>query len=571
MRASPPPFPDASGGPPPRLPDRYRVVSLLGRGGMGRVYLCEDTDLEVEVAVKVLPPEFSGSDDAMAAIEKEARLCAKLRGCAGILQLYGFERHEGAALLVMEYAPGGSLHGLVQRRGGLPEDECRRLGAGISEALAHAHERRILHRDLKPANLLLAADGTVRVADFGLARLLADTSSRLSGTGIAGTPVYLPPEVLVHGKVDHRGDLYSLGCTLYEMATARAAFEGTFAEVALQKSARGALPPDPREAKTDLSGEFVALVRSLMERDPLDRPADARRVAAALRGEIRPEAAAPARRETVRSAAPVEPAVRGLPAPSHPPLAGLPLPAGFAEHAGRIWCLKDGAEMAFVAPGAFLRGSDRGAPDEAPARRITLSAYLVDRHEVTVFQYERFAKETGRAMPRQPRSSNDRHPVVGVSHDDAWAYARWAGKCLPTEAQWEKAARGDDGRTYPWGEEAPDETRVPERRPGEEGTSAVGSHPAGRSPYGCFDMVGNGWEWTADWYASDAFAKAEASDPMGPPDGVARVLRGGAWNDPRDPLRVTKRRRARPDAGGDGIGFRCVRDLLFTPGKGATG
>jgi serine/threonine-protein kinase len=527
---------------------------------MGRVYLCDDRDLEVEVAVKVLPHELSLDEKSLAAIEREAKLAARLRGCPGILQLYEFERYEGECLLVMEFAAGGSVAQVLQSRGALPEEDCRRLGAGVAEALGFAHERKILHRDVKPGNVLLSLDGDVRVADFGLSRVLSESSSSRSSTGqLAGTPAYLPPEVLQRKKVDHRGDLYALGCVLYEMATGVPPYSGTFAEVAMAKSRKETRVPDPRESKEDVSAEYAAVARTLMAWDPVERYADGRTVAAILRGTA--PASAPARREAMMLDAPVEPAVRGLPPPSHPPLGATALPAGFVEHSGRIWCLRDGAEMAFVPGGEFTMGSDHGSPDEVPAHVIHLGPFLADRHEVTVWQFARFCRETKRAMPEQPTESNDRHPVVNVAWAEARAYAEWAGKNLPTEAQWEKAARGADAREFPWGNEPLTEDRARFRNAAEEGTASVGAYPAGRSPYGCLDMVGNAWEWVADWYAEDYYGRSPPRDPIGPVEGASRVLRGGILGETGADLRVTKRRRSRPESRFDFVGFRCVKEL----------
>ena len=550
---------DPESAPPPELPDRFAVKRMLGRGGMGRVYLCEDRELEVEVAVKVLPEDLVSDGKSIAAIGKEAKTAARLRGCPGILQLYEFERHGSTCFIVMEYAPGGSLQALLQGRGALPEPDCRRLGATVAEALGFAHERKVLHRDVKPANVLLGLDGEARVADFGLARVFAQTSSRPTTGRIAGTPAYLPPEVIQRKKADHRGDLYALGCVLFEMASGEPPFHGTFAEMALAKSHLDAPVPDPREVRPEISVELSSIVRRLLAPDPVERFPDGRELAAVLRGERGQRGGGP--RTALLLPLPVEPAVRGLPAPTHPSHAGTPLPEGFVEHAGRIWCLRDGAEEAFVPAGPFTMGSDRGAADEAPARSVDLSAFLVDRHEVTIWQFARFCRETGHSFPEQPRGANDRHAVVNVTWSEAAAYAAWAGKTLPTEAQWEKAARGTDAREYPWGNESPDEDEARVRNPAEDGTTAVGAYPAGRSPYGVLDMLGNAWEWCSDWYAADAYAAAASPDSAGPARGQSRVLRGGVWDDDETSLRVTRRRRSRPESRYDFVGFRCVKGI----------
>jgi len=276
----------------PSLPPRYPVLRFLGRGGMGRVFLCQDAELDVEVAVKVLPVELASDADALEQVRREARAAAKIRGCPGILALYGFERHGDTSFLVMEYAAGGSLSDRLRREGALPEEECRRLGAGIADALGFAHGKKVLHRDVKPANVLLDGDGLPKVADFGLAKVLADASSRLSLSAVAGTPAYMAPETLLRRKVDGRADLHSLGCLLYEIATGRLPFEGSIPEVALAKASPGAEAPDPRELRPDLSEGFAAAVRTLLAPDPEARFPDAASCAAALR-EAGPIPAAP--------------------------------------------------------------------------------------------------------------------------------------------------------------------------------------------------------------------------------------------------------------------------------------
>jgi formylglycine-generating enzyme required for sulfatase activity len=199
---------------------------------------------------------------------------------------------------------------------------------------------------------------------------------------------------------------------------------------------------------------------------------------------------------------------------------------------------KDRAEMILIPAGDFLMGStdaDKQAQNnEKPQRKVYLDAYYMYKTEVTVAQYRKFCTATNRTMPPEPDWKwQDIHPIVNVSWNDAKAYADWAGVVLPTEAQWEKAARGGDGRIYPWGNEW-DETKCAYwsnsgKGKTTRGTHTVGSFPTGASPYGVMDMSGNVWEWCADWYRADYYKNASVKNPTGPLTGDNRVLRGGSW------------------------------------------
>jgi formylglycine-generating enzyme required for sulfatase activity len=221
---------------------------------------------------------------------------------------------------------------------------------------------------------------------------------------------------------------------------------------------------------------------------------------------------------------------------------------------------KDGATLVWVPAGAFTMGSDSGESDARPARKVTLSGYWIYKTEVTVAQYRKYCDATGADMPEDPGWGwKDAHPIVNVTWDDATAYSAWAGVSLPTEAQWEKAARGTDGREYPWGSGWSAAKCVNDTGGGASSTLPVGSKPAGASPYGCQDMAGNAWEWCADWYSDGYYASAPDRNPTGPAQGEYRVLRGGSWNNNNaDNFRAHYRNRNDPDNRKNNQGFRCV-------------
>jgi formylglycine-generating enzyme required for sulfatase activity len=218
--------------------------------------------------------------------------------------------------------------------------------------------------------------------------------------------------------------------------------------------------------------------------------------------------------------------------------------------------------MVLVPAGEFWMGRDDGNDDEKPRHRVDLDAYYIDRYEITNELYQRFTKATRRPAPQfrsQPNLNGASEPVVGVSWHDAEAYCRWAGKRLPTEAEWEKAARGVDGRSYPWGEQW-DPGRANSKESQQNGASPVGSYPGGVSPYGAHDMAGNVWEWVSDWYAKDSYTRERPRNPRGPETGSWKVLRGGSWGYLPYLLRTTSRLSIMPELRNTVIGFRCATD-----------
>lgn len=240
---------------------------------------------------------------------------------------------------------------------------------------------------------------------------------------------------------------------------------------------------------------------------------------------------------------------------------------------------KDGAPMVVIPAGAFTMGSTEGLPAERPEHVVHLDAYLIDRYEVSLRLYRKFLLDAQRDAPptwddEAAETVGDR-PAIGVSWADASAYCTWAGKRLPTEAEWEKGARGTDGRRYPWGHMQPfvdianynrgvwvsEAVTLVNVAGGIEGMSVRhGLKEGGRSPYGLHHMAGNAAEWVADWYDREYYAKSPDKNPTGPAKGEKKVIRGGSWSDLPVALRSSARVSAEPDFQDRAIGFRCAMD-----------
>jgi formylglycine-generating enzyme required for sulfatase activity len=254
-----------------------------------------------------------------------------------------------------------------------------------------------------------------------------------------------------------------------------------------------------------------------------------------------------------------------------PPTAAPPTeqPAGATQVSGADQMIE-----VFVPSGQFLMGNNAGPADQRPEHMVNLSAFWIDRTEVTNAMYALCVSAGACTAPLQTRSISRasyfgnpafaNFPVLFVNWNQAQAYCAWAGRRLPTEAEWEKAARGTDGRLYPWGNQAPDPQRLNFGPSGTGDTVAVGQFPSNASPYGALDMAGNASEWVADWYDPNYYAVSPADNPTGPdktgcPQGDCKVLRGGDWNSKAEQVKTTARLFYGPNDSRDAFTVRCAQ------------
>jgi formylglycine-generating enzyme required for sulfatase activity len=221
--------------------------------------------------------------------------------------------------------------------------------------------------------------------------------------------------------------------------------------------------------------------------------------------------------------------------------------------------------MVVVPAGEFMMGSPTGDSDEQPAHKVYVNSFSMDVYEVTVGQYAAFLQAKGIDPPSDwktmNQSSHQKRPIANVDSTDASAYCKWAGKRLPTEAEWEKAARGTDGRLYPWGNDPPTplHANFGKTEWNNHGVLApVGTFEAGKSPYGLYDMAGNVWEWVSDWYDYNYYKISPSQNPTGPSSGGTKAIRGGAWNSNPRAMRSSNRSLISPTDQGLN-GFRCAK------------
>jgi serine/threonine protein kinase len=247
------------------------LTKVIGKGGMGTVFLAEHLFLKRRVAIKILDRDMSNNPEEMARFEAEAIAAAKLDH-ENIVTIHDVDEVHGRPFIVMEYVEGEDLEHRILRKGALPVREAARITREVAVALEHAHAMGVVHRDIKPANVLLRQDGRIKITDFGLAQPMGYRESNADGS-VTGTPHYASPEQIQGLSADGRSDIYSLGVTFYAMLVGKRPFEGRSADSVVRKHLEKPRP-SPRAKRPLLPAPIDALVKRMMSIKPQDRHPD---------------------------------------------------------------------------------------------------------------------------------------------------------------------------------------------------------------------------------------------------------------------------------------------------------
>jgi serine/threonine-protein kinase len=537
---------------------KYELEEYLG-GGMSRVYRARDTVIGRTVAIKILTE--GGLEDG----EVKARFLAEARTAGGIsheniLGIYDFgEDDQHRPFIVMEFLKGEDLrHAIRQGHTGDAVNRIR-IALQIARALEHIHTQKIIHRDIKPENVHITTAGQVKLMDFGISK--REGLDNMTRTGfIVGTPYYMAPEQVTGAAITTQADIYAFGILLYELMTGSHPIVGDTMERIFYCILNEPLNLEPLRSKAPES--LCQLVARCTAKHAAERPqgfgpvcAELERIQGepAFSGRDTPTVVVPERQP-----APVGAAKRPawMLAAALAVVVAVTLGLFFAlRQSGPSPAISDAAgDMVLVHEGPFLFGQNK--------ELVTLPAFYVDKTEVTNGKYMAFCNATNRPLPPGFPQDKGGYPVVDVTIEDARAFARWAQKRLPNEREWEKAARGVDGRAYPWGNRPPDISRA---NIGTDMLRPAADFLTGASPYGALQMIGNVWEFVDQTRTPSPGMRAYFQDKLTPAPGAAEPwyeIRGESYKDSAVDKNVIWDGAPAPLRWHDlNIGFRCIRDV----------
>ncbi len=543
------------------LHNRYRIDAKIGEGGFGAVYKAHDTSLNRLCAVKentLVTPKSQKQ------FHKEAQILGNLNhpNLPRVTDHFIIEGH--GQYLVMDFIEGQNLMQIFKQHGILADDYIIPWIRQVCSALEYLHAQNppIIHRDIKPHNIIVNPQGHVYLVDFGISKVYDDLKSTSMGAkGL--TPGFAPIEQYGQGKTDNRSDIYALGATLYFLLTGQAPPES------ILRVAHDTPLPNPHNINPNVSPRVSQAIMQAMQTSASKRFQHMQDFQAALTVPTVPlppsQPILPQHMPPVQS----QPMTTKSTIPLSPSATRTPTQVPQVQY----------SDMVEVPAGEFTMGSESGDDDEKPVHTVYLETYYIDKYEITNEQYAEFLNDKGNQTEGnvtwldiedddalieyssnqfKTKSGFAKHPVVEVTWYGARAYCEWAGKRLPTEAEWEKAARGTDGRIYPWGDEEPTK-ELCNFGMNVGDTTPVGKYPKGVSPYGVHDMAGNVWEWTSSHYESYPYNKTDGREDVTLTNVEHLVLRGGSWYDDGSDVRTPIRDWWIPDDSDFSNGFRCSR------------
>ena len=577
----------------------YTVVKEIGKGALGEVVLAQHRFLKRTFALKLLAEEIVEDKEFIHRFQREVVALSTLDH-PHIVKMHNVSESEGKYFLVTDCIvdekgePLNLAQYMVQRGGKLPEEEIVRIVHQVASALDYAHDRShgeqpFSHHGLKLSNILVAKkrEGIwVYLSDFGLSRVVG-TANFLTRTykavaeNVGSDPAKLPmlqrsflqsflflaPEQRVSDSLlfDSKVDIYAFGVLTYFLLT------GRYPEGLLEL---------PSQIAPHYKLQWDRLIKACLQHDPKKRPANLKTALEELLPETGGMEPGPTVSETLKPMLNAPEIVR--PEFDADPGAIFQTETTIARYQPQTAEPKDvepmQTEMVIIHGGTFFRGSNNGGRDEMPRHAVNLNAFALDAYPVTNEQFVRFLEAMG---GEKDQNNNDiirlresrikrsggklniesgyaKHPVVGVTWYGATAYAKWLGKRLPTEAEWEVAAEGGlEESTYPTG----DNIERTQANFFSSDTTPVMSYPP--NGYGFYDMAGNVYEWCQDWYDYHYYdiSVQEPDNPKGPLQGVYRILRGGCWKSLKEDLRCSHRHRNNPGTVNGTYGFRCAADV----------
>ena len=566
--------------------NNYHIQSELGRGGMATVYLANHQLLQNQVAIKVLSQEYVRNENIRKRFLAEARNMARMSH-QNIIKVTDLIEEGDTVAFVMEYIEGETLKDYIDRKGKLSDEEIKNLFSQMLDAVGYVHEQNLVHRDIKPSNFMLDKKGRIKLMDFGIAKTTDTTSAEYTqtGTGVQmGMPMYMSPEQVKSSKeVSHTTDIYSLGVVLWQMVMGEKPYDTN--ELSLPEIQVNII----KESLPSTSSIFDTIIQKATQKHPEQRFQNIQAFQDAIKHPakntdleqtiVNPKmveeeetvVVQPNKKTNSAKSSAISPTSKKEFKTTHlPPLEekkqrsnkfiyigiGVILVSVFLYYfkempaeSDEVFILDEEIEVPVEVPvvGYNEFGLEVKSFSDADIRAVKIPGkdYYVGETEVTRAQFEAFVNATGYQTTAEKEGISGtgeqpgNHPVVNVSWHDAVAFAQWAGGRLPTEKEWEHAAKGEKNFTYA-GSNNIDEVAWHYDNSGKNTHLVKGKKP---NDYGLYDMSGNVWEWTNSWYD-----KSQSY----------RVLRGGGWFSYAEYCRVVFRNFINPDSRYDDGGFRVL-------------